>query len=119
MTVGDEMDGIYSVTFRGAVDWGVGMLLLRKGRIVGTDVGGILFDGIYRNVNDALAVEVVMTVPPGATLVQGTSPKSQPYTVEFKATIPNQALKDGVPVLLDMPPGPVNAIFKFLRALEN
>src|SRR6476661_2868288 len=44
-SAGGEMDGIYSVTFRGAVDWGVGMLLLLHGRIVGADVAGILFDG--------------------------------------------------------------------------
>ncbi len=113
------MDGIYSVTFRGAVDWGVGMLLLRQGRIVGADVSGILFDGTYRDVNDALVVEVAMTVPPGATLVQGTSAKPQPYKVEFRASIPNQAIRDGRPVLIDMPPGPVNAIFRFLRAVEN
>jgi hypothetical protein len=68
------MDGIYSVTFRGAVDWGVGMLLLRQGRIVGADVAGVLFDGTYRDINDALAVEVEMTVPPGATLVQELQP---------------------------------------------
>jgi len=113
------MDGIYSVTFRGAVDWGVGMLLLRRGSIVGADVSGVLFDGVYRDVDGALKVEVVMTVPPGATLVQGTLPKSQPYKVDFKATIPRDAIRLGTPVLIYMPPGPVNVIFKFLRPVED
>ena len=43
------MDGIYSVTFRGAVDWGIGMLVLRKGVVTGADAGGIYYDGHYRD----------------------------------------------------------------------
>ena len=50
------MDGIYSITFRGATDWGVGMLLLRSGRIVGADVSGVLYDGTYRNEHGMIAI---------------------------------------------------------------
>jgi hypothetical protein len=116
---GTEMEGIYSVTFRGAVEWGFGMLLLRGGRIVGADVGGVLFDGSYRRHGDELKVDVVMTVPPGAVLVQGTAPKPKPYTVAFEDVVPMQSIRDGTPVLIQMPPGPVNIIFKLLRALEE
>jgi hypothetical protein len=113
------MNGIYSITFRGANDWGFGMLLLRSGRIIGADVSGVLYDGTYRDERGAMAVNVTMTVPPGATLVQGGSPRPQPYTVKFDAMLPDHALKDGTPVLIQMPPGPVNVIFKFLRPLED
>ena len=113
------MEGIYSVTFRGAVEWGMGMLLLRAGSIIGADVAGVLFDGTYRTVDGKMAVNVVMTVPPGAVLVQGTLPRPQAYTVQFDSLVPLHALTDGTPVLLQMPPGPVNVIFKFLRALEE
>ncbi|SRR5713226_4193983 len=113
------MDGIYSITFRGAIDWGMGMLLLRSGRIVGADVSGVLYDGIFRNHQGMISVNVEMTVPPGATLVQGGPARPQPYKVPFAATLPERALRDGTPVLIQMPPGPVNVIFKFLRALED
>src|SRR6266404_3869456 len=113
------MDGIYSITFRGATDWGFGMLLLRSGRIVGADVSGVLYDGTYRDEQGKMAVKVVITVPPGATLVQGGPPRPQPYTVEFAAMLPERALEEGTPVLIQMPPGPVNVIFKFLRALDD
>jgi hypothetical protein len=39
------VDGIYSLTYRGAVDWGIGMLVMQRGIIVGSDAGGVLYDG--------------------------------------------------------------------------
>jgi hypothetical protein len=113
------MDGIYSITFRGATDWGMGLLLLRKGRLTGADIGGVRYDGTYTVQGANLTISADLTVPPGATLVQGVPARAQPYTVPFMAKISQQAIEHGTPVLISMPPGPVNVIVKFLRGLEE
>jgi T3SS negative regulator,GrlR len=112
-------DGIYSITFRGATDWGLGMLVLRSGRLTGADVGGVLYDGRYHEQAGSLIIEAELTVPPGATMVQGVPARPQTYKVPFTALVPQTAIREGTPILINMPPGPVNVIIKFLRALED
>lgn len=113
------MDGIYSMTYRGASDWGMGMLLFRQGRLTGADVAGALYDGIYRDDQGMVAVDAEMTVPPGVSLVQGIPARPVAYKVPFKADVPREALQDGRPVLIQLPVGPVNVIFKFLREMDR
>jgi hypothetical protein len=113
------MDGLYAMTFRGATDWGMGMLLLQKGRLTGADVAGVLYDGSYSVDDHYLIVTAELTVPPGATLVQGAPARPQLYKVPFNARIPQAAIAHGQPVLINMPPGPVNVIIKYLRGLEG
>jgi hypothetical protein len=86
------MDGIYSITFRGATDWGLGMLVLRSGQLTGADVGGVLYDGRYHEQAGSLIIEAELTVPPGATLVQGIPARPQTYKVPFTALVPQTAI---------------------------
>jgi hypothetical protein len=111
------LNGIYSVTFRGMADWGMGMLLLREGILTGADAGGVLYDGDYTERGNEVALNVVMTIPPGVALVQGTPPQSTPYSIRSEMVIPRRAFDNSETVRLDLPPGPVNAIFKLLRKL--
>ena len=111
------VDGIYSITFRGAADWGMGLLMLQNKAITGADVGGITYDGTFEEKNDSVIVNMQLTVPPGVTLVQGTRPHPEVTTFPFKATIPKRAIDTHEPVLVQMPIGPVNVIFKRLRSL--
>ena len=111
------LDGIYSIVFRGADDFGMGILILNSGNILGADVGGIQYDGKYSESNDVVEVDLTMTVPPGATLVQGTKAQSLVYTIPVKTTVPKNAFEQNQPVLLQLPPGPVNVIFRRLRKL--
>lgn len=60
-------DGIYTMTFRGKADWGMGMLVFRQGIIAGADSGGVVYDGTYSNDGTNLLVQAKMTVPPGAS----------------------------------------------------
>lgn len=113
------MEGIYSMTFRGASDWGMGMLLFKAGRLTGADTGGVLYDGTYQDANGVVTIDAELTVPPGSTLVQGVPAKPVAYKVPFKAQMPRPALLSGQPVLIQLPPGPVNVIFKLLRGLEQ
>jgi hypothetical protein len=109
------MDGIYKLTFRGAADWGIGLLELRDGIVAGADAAGATYDGTYRETDSDITLELNMNVPPGVALVQGSAPKSKHYSVPFHATIPKQAIDDGTPVYVDLPPGPVNVIVTRLR----
>lgn len=111
--------GIYVMTYRGAVGWGQGLLHLQGGRVVGADAQGGLYDGIYTSRDDGILFQVEMTVPPGVTLVQGVPPRPTSYVIPFTAYIPFQAIENALPVLVELPPGPVNVIFKLLRKLED
>lgn len=113
------MDGIYSVTFRGTVGWGIGMLVLRKGKVTGADVGGIRYDGVYRDSGSMVDFDITMVVPPGATLVQGTPAHPDEYTISFAARISKADIAESQTVLLDLPQGPVNSIFRKLIELND
>src|ERR1035437_2151568 len=81
------IDGIYSITFRGRDDWGMGMLILQKGSILGADSGGAQFDGQYFERGPVVDVKMTMTVPPGATLVQGPKPQPFAYTIPVEIAV--------------------------------
>lgn len=108
-------EGIYSITFRGAADWGMGMFILQGGKLTGADAAGVLYDGGYSEQDGQLVLDVTMRVPPGVGLVQGVPPQQKPYDVHFVARIPPEAIETQSPVLLSLPPGPVNVIFRWLR----
>ena len=111
------MDGIYAITFRGAADWGTGMLVLKNGTVVGADVSGVLYDGTYSVLGENVVVKFIMTVPPGAALVQGVPARPESYKIPVDTVVPISSFENNNPVLLKLPPGPVNVIFKRLRAL--
>ena len=111
------VDGIYSIVFRGYVGSGLGMLILRRGMITGADTQGGLYDGSYIEQGTNLQLEFTMTVPPGVTLVQGTPARPEQYTISARTAFPITALDNGETVLMELPPGPVNVIFRRLRSL--
>lgn len=110
-------DGIYQITFRGAADWGMGILILKNGVVTGADVGGVLYDGNYMEKDRNLEVNLILTVPPGVTLVMGTQPQSKEYNFPFKLSLSEQDMKTKIPVLIQLPQGAVNVIFNCLRNL--
>lgn len=113
------MDGIYSITFRGAVGWGIGMLVFRKGILTGADASGICYDGHYRDLGSVVDFNITMIVPPGVTLVQGTAARPDTYTISFNARIPKTDIDESRTILLELPQGPVNSIFCKLRELSD
>jgi hypothetical protein len=112
------LDGIYSITFRGRADWGLGVIILQHGLITGADAAGVLYDGSYLERDSNVEVKLTMTVPPGVTLVQGTAAQPKTYSISTEVTIPKTAIAEGRPTLLQLPPGPVNVIFRRLRELS-
>ena len=113
------IDGIYSMTFRGATSWGVGMMVLLRGKVSGADAGGVVYDGQYSETTTELILDVTMRVPPGGLLVQGTPARATAYDVPFKTSIPKNAIDQALPVLVQLPPGPVNVIVRLLRQLSD
>ncbi len=97
----------------------MGMLVLRRGTVTGADIGGCLYEGRYAEETDNLVFELNMTVPAGATLVQGTQPRPEPYIVPFKFRAPKRSIENSTPILVQLPPGPVNVIVKCLRPLAD
>lgn len=113
------IDGIYSITFRGAADWGIGLLILQNGVITGVDVGGVQYDGVFSEEASSIKIDLTLTVPPGVSLVQGTPAQPTEFTVSISDSLPVSALDSNQPVTLKMPIGPVNVIFQRLRVLSN
>ena len=113
------MDGIYKVTFRGAADWGIGLLELRDRIVAGADAAGATYDGTYEETDTEITLDLNMTVPPGVTLVQGQPARSTQYSVPFYVTIPKQSIAEGTPVSVELPPGPVNVIVTRLREFAH
>lgn len=112
------IDGFYAITFRGTADWGMGMFILKAGKITGADIGGVIYDGSYVEHEEHVDVSVNARVPPGATLVQGVPAQSVWTTYDFSGALPKRALDTNEPVLLNLPPGPVNVIFKRVRSAD-
>ncbi len=111
------IEGIYQITFRGAADWGMGLLIIKDGTITGADVGGVLYDGTYSDKDDTVTMNMSLTVPAGATLVQGTPPRATEQKVDFSASLSKAAVENRQPILLHLPPGPVYVILNRLRIL--
>jgi len=112
-------DGIYSIHFRGAADWGIGMLVLERGRITGADALGALYDGTYIVAGSEIEAWMTITVPPGVKLVQGTPAQPKSYQFQTNLRVPVNAIQTQQPVLMELPPGPVNMIFRRLRTLDS
>lgn len=111
------MDGIYAMYFTGTVGVGHGVFVLKDGVIAGADAIGGVLDGTYEDADEGnLTVSITMTFPPGALLVTGAVADQEPLTQQISATLPVD-LGNGKPIELTLPTGPVNVIFKRLRAL--
>ena len=113
------MAGLHTLHLRGVVGWDMGLLELRDGIAAGADMSGALYDGTYEETDDDLTLRMRITVPPGVTLVRGTAPRPVQYSVDFNAKIPKHSIEERRPILVDLPPGPVNIIVSRLRTLPH
>jgi hypothetical protein len=113
------MDAIYLITFRGQSDWGMGLLHLFRGAVVGADTGGLLYDGTCQEDSNELRFELEVTVPPGSTLVTGAPPQTTEYRFHLTAPIKRAAIDSGTPQLIETPTGPINVIFRRLRDIAE
>jgi hypothetical protein len=110
------VDGFYRIVFTGAHGSGFGLLVLREGFVAGADVGGALYDGLYRlsEGGDHLVIDVTMRAPAGIVPVQTGVSLAIPTDIPIHMTIPTN-LAGGAPILIDTPLGRVNVIFAKIR----
>jgi hypothetical protein len=110
-------EGIYEIKFAGPDGTGSGVIVLKDGRLVGTD-GGVDYAGTYTRPGffGAIRADVVCTVHPGTKLVMGGGPQLYPDTFPVTATFP---LTGSGPLAVALPPGspPVTANISYLRPL--
>jgi hypothetical protein len=110
------VEGIYAVYYTGVAGFGHAILIINDEIITGADATGGVYDGSYTvGDSDEIDIKITLTVPAGSTLVTGqTLPEdlTQEITAKLRASF-----ADGQPVPVQTPMGPVNAIFKKLRAM--
>ncbi|MFC5066586.1 hypothetical protein [Flaviflagellibacter deserti] len=110
------MDGFYSAFFTGLAGNSVGMFVFKSGVILGTDIGGMHYDGSYQ-VDEAagnITGRIVYVIPAGTSLITGVSNTNQPLRVEFPLELPLH-FADGRVVTIQTPSGTINARFQKLR----
>jgi hypothetical protein len=110
-------EGIYKLETKGPAGSSSGIIVLKDGRIVGTD-GGVDYAGTYARTGfcGPVQADIVCTVHQGTTLVMGGGPQLYPSSFSVTATFP--VTRSG-PLAVTMPPGspPVTANISYLRPL--
>ncbi|ELE6596803.1 hypothetical protein [Vibrio parahaemolyticus] len=81
---------------------GFALFVMVDGKVCGTDVGGIQYQGTYSLNGDIIEADIVMNVPAGAHLVTGPVPTSEsiPINVNFDS-------KNSSQQYLELPTGKV------------
>jgi hypothetical protein len=113
-----SINGFYAAYLTGNVSQGFAMLVFRNGKIVGVDVGGVKYDGIYNDTGNGFAVELNVLVPPNTSLVQGVTsgPHGDKSSLEFQ--LPVDFLEQPF-IRVSTKHGPVNAKLTKLRELND
>jgi hypothetical protein len=110
--------GFYSMAYTGAVGTGFGLIAMSRGVIAGADVAGGMYDGTYVEKASGIDFKMTMRLPAGIIPVQTGVPLTQPMTLPFDALLPSD-LGAEKPLLLQLPLGPINVIFRKVRDLPE
>lgn len=109
-------EGMYKFSFVGTTGTGLGVIILERGRVFGSD-GAVQYDGTYEPSTDRrgyVSVHVHLTVPPGVPLVQGVPAQPMSYGFDIDCAF---ASRGTTPVSVQTPFGPVQGHIAFLRAV--
>ena len=111
-------EGMYLVEYVGREGFGLAVLVFEAGYIFGHD-GQVHYDGTYepsRSDPIRIDLDLTLTVPPGAALVQGVPPQPAEYRFSIRATIPAQG---GTNLRVETPYGPVACNIRYLRPIPR
>lgn len=111
-------EGMYSISFRGPEGFGTGILVLRGGRVFGSD-GVVSYDGHYEpnpTKTDHLDVSLRLTVPAGVGLVLKRGPQPAGYWFDLHASFPAH---DNSTFKMDTPFGAVQVTVSYLRSIPS
>ncbi|MFZ0951525.1 MAG: hypothetical protein WAN17_04620 [Candidatus Sulfotelmatobacter sp.] len=115
-----SINGFYAVYITGAAQQGLALIVLRNGKVVGVDVGGVKYDGTYGDGDEGngFKVRLKVLIPPNAILVQGVNSGPQGDASEIEFHLPVDFLSQPF-IRVNAKHGPVNAKFIKLRELNE
>jgi hypothetical protein len=116
--VNTSINGFYAVYLTGMATQGLAMLVFRNGKVVGVDVGGVQYDGIYSDSGSAFSVKLKVSIPPSTALVQGVSTGPEGDVSEIDFQLPVDFLSRPF-IRVAAKHGPVNAKIVKLRELNE
>lgn len=109
-------EGFYNAFLAGEFGNSLAIFVFSKGRLVGADIGGGVYDGVYStDLHSCLTdVEIVFTMATGSRSITGEEAEAEPVKVEMKLSLPNEI--DPLEVhRLETPIGAINARFEKVR----
>jgi hypothetical protein len=110
-------EGIYRIVFGGSYSSGVGLLMLRQGTLIGTDVQGATYRGTYREAaGNEIAIHLEVTVPANTPLVTGEHARSVPWALPIDATL-RANFASGMPINITTEAGLVSVTLSLLQAI--
>jgi hypothetical protein len=113
-----SIDGFYSAYLTGSAGQGFAMLVFRHGTIVGVDVAGARYDGIYTEAANGFPVRLKVSLPPNTLLVQGVSTGPEGDNSELEFQLPLEFLSQPF-IRINAKHGPVNVKIVKLRELND
>ena len=94
------------------------MFVFRNGAVVGVDIGGVKYDGVYSDTAAGYVVKLKVTVPPNVGLIQGVTVGPEGDSSDLDFELPLDFLAQ--PFLrVNAKHGPVNAKIVKLRELNE
>jgi hypothetical protein len=119
----EMLEGMYRLDFTGHAGHGVAALVLRDGTVFGADEAGVQYDGTYEptGASGEVSMSLVLTVPPGVTLVQGVVADHRGFSFQVgpqKLNLLGTA-DVTIPTPVNGPRGVVRARMSKLRNLPN
>jgi hypothetical protein len=110
------IDGFY-VGYMSAQGYGVVLFIFRKNRLVGTDVGGVRFDGKFASDSaGSYSGNVTVKAPPNVELIQGVNSGPNGLTYDVPFSLPSNFLEAPF-IKIATPFGAVNIKLEKLRDL--
>jgi transcriptional regulator with XRE-family HTH domain len=112
-------DGMFGISYQGQQGSGMGVIILDNGRVYGTDVGGVRYDGeyLFDELTGLATVKMKITFPPNIPSVFGIS---NPYEWAFDLTTSfNPRQNSGQLSLMTSIGKSISAQFAFLRSLPD
>jgi hypothetical protein len=92
---------------------GLGILKVTDGVVIGVDLAGSRYRGqmLPLEGSDEVEFRLEMAIPPGVSLVQGTSAQPIPYVKALPARLPVD-FANGAPIAIRVSPGTVTIMIK-------
>ena len=119
----EMLEGMYRLDFAGVAGFGAAALVVKEGKIFGSDVAGVSYDGTYEPTGTPgeVTLTLTLTVPPGVRLVQGLVAGHQGFAFKVGPQTVNLQNQGEISVTTPVngPKGAVRARISKLRNLPD